>query len=129
MSISQCEPPTTKDVDGLAKSCNVLSGKWLVFVSSDEVDDLWGRIAESTLAGTLGNAAKVSTRDESDLASKHVICVHSADYTSTEDVNRIRDELRRLGVEQRIPYKPDVYTYCNIFRGNKWGIPVSRYIS
>ena len=129
MSIKQCEPPTTSDVDGLAKSLNVLSGKWLVFVSSDKVDDLWKRIAESTLAGTLGNRAKVSTRDEWDSASRHVICVYNDDYTSMADVDRIRDELRRLDVKGRIPYKPDIYTYCNIYRGNRWGIPASRYIS
>jgi hypothetical protein len=75
-----------------------------VFVSSDEVDNLWGRIVKSTLAGTLGISAKVSTRDEEDARSRHVICVYNlnADYRSMADVNRVRDHdgLPRLGVKE-----------------------------
>ena len=49
-------------------------------------------------------ALKVSTRSEEDPDSKHVICVNNADYRSIDEVNRVRDELRRLGVTQRIAY-------------------------
>jgi hypothetical protein len=48
---------TISEVDKLAEQFNFLSGKWLVFASRDKVDNLWGRVAESTLAGTLGNSA------------------------------------------------------------------------
>ena len=95
---------TLAEVDKLAEQFNVVSGKWLVFISSDEVDNLLERIAKSTLSGTLGNSAKVSTHSEEDPDSKHVICVNNADYRSIDEVNRVRDELRRLGVTQRIAY-------------------------
>ena len=117
------------EVDKLAEQFNILSGKWLVFVSSDKVDNLWGRIVKSILAGTIGNSAKVSTRDEKDPAYRHVICVYNADYRSMAEVNRVRDGLRRLGVKERIGYKPDIYTHCRIYQGNSWGIPPSRYNS
>ena len=87
---------------------------------------------ESTLAGTLGNTAKVSPRDAENLenpASRHEICVYNADYRSLAEVSRVRDELRRLGVKERIWYKPDIYTHCGINQHNSWGIPASRYHS
>jgi len=118
------------EVDKLANQFNVLSGKWPVFVTSDKVDNLWGRIVKSTLAGTLGTSAKVSPRDEGeDPAYRHVICVYNSDYRSMAEVNRIRDGLRRLGVKERIAYKPDIYTHCRIYLDNSWGIPPSRYHS
>ena len=89
-------------------------------LSSDKVDNLWERIVESTVTGTLGISAKVSTRDESeDLPSTHVIY---ADYRSMTEVSRVRDELWRLGVTERILYKPEILTHRGI-----WGIRASRY--
>ena len=119
--------PTLSEVDKLAEDFSVLSGKWLVFISSDEVDELWKQIVKSTLAGTLGTRAKVSPRNWNKLGSKHLICIYNDDFRSMEDVSRVRDELRRLGVKDRISYKPDIYTYCAIYKGNKWGIPASLY--
>ena len=118
--------PTLSKVDNLAEHLNVLSGKWLVFASSDEVDDLWEGIVKSTIAGTLGMSAKVSTRDGND-PPRHVICIKNADYRLLSEVTRIRDELRRLGVVKPIAYKPDIYTHCRIFTDNSWGIRPSRY--
>ena len=42
--------------------------------------------------------------------------VYTYDWTDTEDVLKIRDSLRRLGIAKRIPYKADIdtgrkYTY------------------
>jgi hypothetical protein len=64
-----------------------------VFVSSDKVDNLWGEIVKSTLAGTLGISAKVSTRDENYRAYKQVIYPYNADYRSMVEVNRVRDDI------------------------------------
>lgn len=36
-----------------------------------------------------------------------VICVFTYDSTDKEDVMRIRKELRKIGIEARIPYKTD----------------------
>ena len=118
---------TLTEIDYLAETYKILTGKWLVFVSSDEVDSLWERIVKSTLSGTLGISAKVSTRDKKDVPSTHVISVYNADYGSLADVYRVRGELRRLGVEERISYKPDIYSHCRIYLDNTWGIPPSRY--
>jgi hypothetical protein len=119
--------PTLSAVDKLAEDFNILTGKWLVFVASDKVDNLWGQIVKSTLAGTLGISAKVTARDEQEPRYKHVICVYNADYRSMAEVTRVRDELKRLGVTERLAYKPDIYTYCGINKDNSWGIRASRY--
>ena len=121
--------PSLAEIDNLARLYKVFVGKWLVFVTSDKVDNLWEKIVRSTLAGTLGISAKVSTRDKKNSSSRHVICVYTSDYRSMTDVNRVREGLRQLGVKGRIGYKPDIYTYCNIYMDNPWGILPSRYYS
>jgi hypothetical protein len=86
------------------------SGKWLVFVPVSQVDEVWTKIREATEDGRLGESAKVATSkpnpNASDL-SKKVICVYTYDWTDEEDVQRIRDELRALGIVSKIPYKTD----------------------
>lgn len=39
-----------------------------------------------------------------------VICVYSYAYTDKDDVMRIRQELRKIGIENKIPYKTDKAT-------------------
>ncbi|KQC05399.1 MAG: hypothetical protein APR53_07610 [Methanoculleus sp. SDB] len=88
-------------------------GKWLVFVDRDHADDLWRRIRDATAEGRLGISAKVSTakpnpesRDE-----RVVIYVHTADWEDENDVMRVREVLRSLGIDQRIGYKRNIETY------------------
>ena len=118
--------PTTDDLDELARRFKELSGKWMVFAKSSEIDALWSRIASATHSGTLGYFAKVSPRSDS---PSHVICVYTRDYTDRRDVDKVRDGLRRLGVKWSIGYKPDVYTHCAVYKGNSWNIAPARYHS
>jgi hypothetical protein len=86
------------------------SGKWLVFVPVSRVDEVWAKIREATEDGRLGDSAKVATAKPNSNAtdpSKKVICVYTYDRTDEEDVRRIRDELRALGIVSKIPYKTD----------------------
>ncbi|RDB17529.1 hypothetical protein Hypma_001262 [Hypsizygus marmoreus] len=112
------------ELDKLAHRFGVLSGKWLIFPPRGIVDDVWARIARATHAGTLGSSAKVSPRND---IGSHVICVFTDDYTDYDEVRRVRDSLNRLGHKQPIGYKPDVYTYCDVYKGNRWNIPPTRY--
>ena len=87
------------------------SGKWLIFVSPKNVDEVWRKIKKAVEEGRLGNSAKVSTAKTNPLRSKrskgHVICVYTYDWTDKKDVKRIREELRKLGITKKIPYKAD----------------------
>ena len=100
------------------------SGKWLIFVSLDQLEVLWAKIKHSTEEGKLGSSSKVATAKQNPNAadsSKKVICVYTYDWTDKQDVMRIRLELRELGVTLKIPYKADEDTYAGKYtkKGNK----------
>ena len=84
------------------------SGKWLVFVPLLFLDITWENIKNATENGLLGSASKSATaKPNINAANSHekVICVYTYDWTDKEDVMRVRDELRKLGVTWKIPYK------------------------
>jgi hypothetical protein len=90
------------------------SGKWLVFPSVERVNDVWTTIKTALQNGKLGATAKVATepnRDQMRGIMTVVICVYTYDYRDKEDVFRIREELRKLGVTQKIYYKADSETW------------------
>jgi hypothetical protein len=85
-------------------------GKWLIFVDVRNIDEMWEKIKIATENGLLGNASKVATAKENPYtmnSNKRVICVYTYDYTDKEDVMRIRESLREIGIKSKIPYKTD----------------------
>ena len=104
-------------------------GKWLIFVPNEKIDDTWHIIKIATENGILGCGSKVATAKENPNATNSktkVICVYSYDADDEKDVLRIREELRKLGFENKLSYKTDKATlegkYSN--RGNK---KISKY--
>ena len=97
----------------------------MVFSRPDKIDEIWSKIARTTYAGNLGVSSKVSARDDN--VGSHVICVYTKDFTDRGDVDRVRNGLRRLGIKWKVGYKPDIYTYCDIYKGNSWNIRPSLY--
>ena len=103
---------------GRYPKANSNSGKWLIFIKFTNVDMVWEKIKTATEKGLLGESAKVSTAAIHPFASKpdlKVICVYTYDYTDKDDVMTIRDELRKLGVINKIPYKTDSATHQNLY--------------
>ncbi len=94
------------------------SGKWLVFVHLDKVDEVWAYIKKATEEGRLGDSAKTSTAQPSihGNSDEKVICVYTYDWQDKTDVMRIRGELRSLGVTKKIPYKSDEDTMARRYR-------------
>lgn len=95
------------------------SGKWLIFVKADEVDRVWGKFKKAVENGKLGNRAKVATAKPNPRArtsERRVICVYTYNYSDKEDVMRIRQELRKLGIAERITYKADEDTLAGKYR-------------
>ncbi len=103
-------------------------GKWLVFVNESEVDEVLEKIKRTTEEGCLGDSAKVSTAypKQSYDPSKWVICVYAMDSYDEEEVMRIRDELKEIGITRKIPYKADSDTRARRYavRGDR---NISRY--
>lgn len=99
-------------------------GKWLIFSPLSEIDEWWALIKQCTENGLLGQASKVATakpnRNANDPNTK-VICVYTYDSDDIEDVMRVRDTLRKLGIIQKIPYKTDRATLDGKYqnRGHK----------
>ena len=110
--------PTLSDMEKLAVEFNILSGRWLMFVSKKKVDYVWGRIVELTLAGALGDRAKVSTHCPAANKHKHIICIYNSDYRCEAEVTRLRTEIWRLGVKRHISYKPDIFSLLGIRKFN-----------
>lgn len=95
------------------------SGKWLVFVDKKDIDDVWAKIKKAVEEGKLGSEAKVATAKPNPHATNpntKVICVYTYDYADEQDVRRIREELRKLGITTRIPYKADEDTSSGKYR-------------
>jgi hypothetical protein len=114
--------------DSRYPSPTVQSGKWLLFIPKSDIDGVWSLIREATTSGLLGDESKVSTARPSPLChnqNESVICVYTYDSEDTEDVRRVRQELRNLGFNNKIPYKEDAQTKAGNYAGG--GRIVSRY--
>jgi hypothetical protein len=99
-------------------------GKWLIFVPSEEVDEVWARVKSATENGLLGERAKVATAKPNPNAknpSTRVICIYTYDSADEADVRRIREELPKLGFTGRIPYKTNGDTFAGKYasRGHR----------
>jgi hypothetical protein len=81
------------------------SGKWLIWLSPETIDRFWTRIKQAVEEGRLGDEAKVSTAGSLNKKGMYVICVYTYDYQDKDDVIRIREELRALGIRREIIYK------------------------
>ena len=96
------------------------SGKWMVWISKVNVDEIWQKIKESVEKGELGIAAKVATAKQSQ--GVHLSCIYTYDHTDENDVMRVRDKLREIGFTSKMPYKTDEATIQG-----KYGKGVSKY--
>ena len=95
------------------------SGKWLIFLSETVIDRYWQKIKEAVEQGLLGETAKTSTVRHGGMPpevrrkkiergdNRYVICVYTYDYQDKDDVMRIRQALRDLGIKYPIHYKAD----------------------
>lgn len=89
------------------------SGKWMIFVPIEQVDKVWNLVQNATVTGQLGRSAKVATMKHNPNATapdRKVICVYTYDWTDVVDVQRVRQQLRLIGIQQKIPYKADADT-------------------
>jgi len=72
----------------------------------------------------LSDCAKVSTACPNSNAQdpdKYVICIYTYDSDDIDDVRRVREKLRDLGITHKIPYKTDNATMEGnyLVRGHK----------
>ncbi|MFZ2412370.1 MAG: putative phosphothreonine lyase domain-containing protein [Candidatus Methanoperedens sp.] len=95
------------------------SGKWLIFVDIENIDEVWAKVEKAYKEGKLGPYAKVATAKPNPNATNpetKVICVYTYDWTDEEDVKRVREELRKIGIINKIPYKANEDTRSGKYR-------------
>jgi hypothetical protein len=71
---------------------------------------VWSEIKKAVEQGKLGDSAKAATARPNPHAAtlnEKVICIYTYDWADKEDVRRVREELRKLGITNKIPYKAD----------------------
>lgn len=110
--------------DGYYPSSKSRGGKWLIFEDYATIDQIWDKIKQATENGVLGICSKVATAKSNENSSnpnQSVICVLTYDHQDKTDVMRIRQELKKLGITKKIPYKSDKKTREGVYknRGDK----------
>lgn len=113
-------------IDKIAIETNYKSGKWMIFSSENEIDEVWNRIAQAVSNNNLDSceSAKASTKEQG--KDTYVICVYTNNYLDEQDVMNVREKLRELGITQTLYYKPDIYTHFGIYAKNPY-VKASKY--
>ncbi|EPE34375.1 eIF4e-like protein [Glarea lozoyensis ATCC 20868] len=118
-----------REILEVAGETGCVSGKWMLFVPPESVNEIWSTIALATANNELGTAAKVAPYADDD-RKERVICIYTRDFRDREDVARVVRRMRSLGVvdvSKVVWYKCDAYTYLDIKSGNEFGIKASMY--
>lgn len=110
-------PLTLANIDLIATELEMTTGSWAVFRPRKTVDEVWSRIAEATQSGRLGFCATVVTREGTNAMIEyfgrsyrnHIIEACTGNYLDHGDVQRVRVQLRALGVTERLYYRPGIY--------------------
>ncbi|KAL4810129.1 hypothetical protein BDV18DRAFT_53238 [Aspergillus unguis] len=127
----------------LARDTNCVTGKWMMFVTADRIDGYWKAVAEATMNGHLGIAAKVATDggSDADAGTGHgnwqnrarLLAVYTRDYEDHADVKRVLRKLVELNLvkkgERPIYYKRDALTYLEIMSKNRYGMRATAFSS
>ncbi|XP_060588129.1 UPF0696 protein C11orf68 homolog [Ruditapes philippinarum] len=114
-------PVNYETLKELAIKHNTTTGKWILFTDSGgKVDHLWSLMAATVAAyDNPCYTAKVSAFDKD---INHVICIYNKDFTNMDKVLESEKAIRRMGIKCKLQYKPDVFTYLDIYAKNKWNL-------
>ncbi|KAL6711627.1 hypothetical protein ACN47E_004561 [Coniothyrium glycines] len=117
----------------LAVKTHVLSGKWMLFPKSADVERIWKTIAQGVIDNRLGTIAKVATDNGS---AERLICVYTKDFRDVNDIVRVLKELDTMGLVSSgggrcIYYKSDAYTHLELKSdtAKQFGLQASLYSS
>jgi hypothetical protein len=80
-------------------------GQWVIVTTLEDVDAMWERIKQATVAGKLGYKSVVATAShDATKQAMRLIYIRTYDAEDTADVNRVRSALRELGIEGDLTY-------------------------
>ncbi|GAA6015783.1 hypothetical protein JCM10207_008793 [Rhodosporidiobolus poonsookiae] len=117
----------SSDIKQLAQRYGVVSGKWVLFVPTDEVDGVWAKAvrlfaySDSPLAAT----GAVDTIKVSPVAGKdgrHLICIYTKDCYNEVAVEKVLEVILKQLRVKPTGYKPDIYTRLGIYWNHPSGL-------
>lgn len=122
----------------LARKYHVTSGKWMFWAETGyRIDHLWGIVAKGIVDKNIFSLqAKVNARNTAyDIPrydttqyfkdrynSQHVVCIYNDNFLDFEKLCEVEKSIRDSGVKLILSYKPDVFTYLDVYSNNPWGI-------
>ena len=99
------------------------SGKWLIGLTLEELDEAWEKVSEALHDRRLGPAAKASTATKNltqvDFQQKMIV-VYVDDYAIEEKNLTVLKELRALGFKGTLKFKRDLETYRGTYGKNSF---------
>ncbi|KAJ3815824.1 translation initiation factor eIF 4e-like domain-containing protein [Lentinula aff. lateritia] len=112
----------------IARKHNYLSGKWLMFASTEKIDMIWSSLATSLITGPLADTnafcAKVATTPrDANTNHLHVICLYFPDVYNKDAVTKAMKILLRNHGFNLSGVKSDMYTLLGIDSKHPSGIP------
>ncbi|MBB4789401.1 putative phosphothreonine lyase domain-containing protein [Streptomyces nodosus] len=102
------------------------AGKWLWFLPLRALDAGWCLVKTAVEAGQLGPGAKVATlgSDFDGDPTRRPVIIYTTNYHDEQDVQRVLNALRSLGVHDALAYKTDDATARGDY-GDRTGIYTS----
>lgn len=94
----------------------------MLFVTKEEVDDVWRRIAGGIVRGDIkhSHSAKIAGSahyDDEKQTYSIYICIYTDDFMNDCQRNKCRDEIRKVCLRSHLLlYKPDIFTILGIYK-------------
>lgn len=117
--LPEMDDPKVEKIDHQAKDDGYLSGKWIIQVKPENIDEIWG-IIDDLVSNSLIWGAQVSTKwlREKREENNHFLKVYTPNYFDEVDVLRVRRLLKEeCNIHEEIVYKPDIYNILGIYSG------------
>lgn len=112
------------DILSAAQQTGCTTGKWMLFVAREDVDYVWGKVAQGTAEDELGVAAKVAAAAGGEEGRERLICVYTRDFEDKVDVGRVLRGLKGMGLllngdgNERVIYYKCGECYLSPLRGD-----------
>ncbi|KAK3391596.1 hypothetical protein B0T20DRAFT_83560 [Sordaria brevicollis] len=120
-----------RNLTRLADACELRTGKWILEIPHDRLEDTWRKVVEATINNELGSEAclrrggisKFRPNSHGDL-----IKVYTRNFRDKADAARVLLKLKQLGVLEswrEYFYKSEAISHLNLYSHNRWGLKTS----
>jgi len=131
MTASSLATVTQNDLMKLSKKHGCTVGKWILWVTREDLDEAWAKVLHALSEGKLGFLAKVTAASswptDFNTVQHHSLVIQTKDFTDKKDVDRVLAALREIGFTDRLKYKSDVASHLHLAKSNRFGLQPSVY--